>query len=68
MQGEMCHAQGQNAVMMVMLEHAALRSRVKHSTTEPMYSYLKRDVYNLNRTCAYWYTKETPAACVKLTI
>ena len=34
----MCLAQGHNAVTMVMLEPVALRSRVKHSTTEPLCS------------------------------
>ena len=32
----MCLAQGHNAVMLVRLEPAALRSPVKHSTTEPL--------------------------------
>ena len=32
----MCLAQGDNAVTLVRLEHAALWSRVKHSTTEPL--------------------------------
>ena len=31
----MCLAQGHNAVTPVRLKHAALQSRVKHSTTEP---------------------------------
>ena len=34
-------AQGHNAVMPVRLEPAALWSRVKHSTTEPLLSYLE---------------------------
>ena len=34
----MCLAQGHNAVTPVRLEPAALRSRVKHSTTEPLRS------------------------------
>ena len=34
----MCLAQGHNAVTQVGLEIAALRSRVKHSTTEPLRS------------------------------
>ena len=34
----MCLAQGHNAVMPVRLEPAALRSRIKHSTTEPLRS------------------------------
>ena len=36
----MCLAQGHNAVTPVRLEPAALRSRVKHSTTEPLRSLL----------------------------
>ena len=32
----MCLAQGQNVVAPVRLEPAALRSRAKHSTTEPL--------------------------------
>ena len=35
-QGLMCLAQGGNTVTPVMLEPKALRSRVKHSTTEPL--------------------------------
>ena len=34
--GLICLAQGHNAVMPVRLKPAALRSRVKHSTTEPL--------------------------------
>ena len=34
----MCLAQGDNTVTPVMLEPKALRSRVKHSTTEPLRS------------------------------
>ena len=34
----MCLAQGHNAVTPVRLEPTALRSRVKHSTTEPLRS------------------------------
>ena len=34
----MCPAQGHNAVMPVSLEPAAPRSRVKHSTTQPLRS------------------------------
>ena len=34
----MCLAQGHNAVTPVRLEPAALQSRVKHSTTEPLRS------------------------------
>ena len=37
-QGLMCHAQGHNAVTSVRLESATPRSRVKHSTTEPLSS------------------------------
>ena len=40
MQGLMCLVQGHNAVTLVRLEPAALRSRVKHSTTEPLRSIL----------------------------
>ena len=36
--GSMCLAQGHNAVMRVRLEPVAPRSRVKHSTTEPLCS------------------------------
>ena len=39
MLGLMCLAQGHNAVTPVRLEPAALRSRVKHSTTEPLRSH-----------------------------
>ena len=39
----MCLAQGHNAVMPVRLEPWASRSRVKHSTTEPLRS-LKNSV------------------------
>ena len=35
----MCLAQGHNAVMPVRLEPANTRSRVKHSTTEPLCSH-----------------------------
>ena len=38
----MCFAQGHNAVAPVRLEHAAPRSRVKHSTTEPLRSLIKK--------------------------
>ena len=34
----MCLAQGHNAVTPVRLDPAALWSRVKHSTTDPLYS------------------------------
>ena len=34
----MCLAQGHNAVPSVRLKRATLRSRVKHSTTEPQHS------------------------------
>ena len=37
----MCLAQGHNAVMPVRLELGAPRSRVKHSTTEPLRSHVK---------------------------
>ena len=37
--GLMCLAQGHNTVTPVMLEPAAPRSRVKHSTTEPLCSH-----------------------------
>ena len=36
--GLMCLAQGHNTVTLVRLEPATLRSRVKHSTTEPLRS------------------------------
>ena len=36
----MCLAQGHNAVTPARLEPAALRSRIKHSTTEPLRSLL----------------------------
>ena len=36
--GLMCLARGDNPVMPVRLKHVALRSRVKHSTTEPLRS------------------------------
>ena len=39
----MCLAQGHNTVMGVRLEHAACRSRVEHSTTEPL---LKKSEYD----------------------
>ena len=35
----MCLAQGHNAVMLEKFEPTALRSRVKHSTTEPLHSH-----------------------------
>ena len=38
MQGYMCLAQGHNTVMPVRIKPAAPRSRVKHSTTEPLCS------------------------------
>ena len=41
----MCLAQGHNAVTPVRLEPAALRSRVKHSTTEPLRSLLSMNRY-----------------------
>ena len=37
----MCLAQGQNAATPVRCEPVALRSRVKHSTTEPLHSLVK---------------------------
>ena len=40
---------------------------LKHSITEPLCSYLKRDNYK-NRTCVYCYTQVATAACVMLTI
>ena len=39
-QGSVCLAQGHNAVTPVRLEPAAPLFRVKHSTTEPLHSYL----------------------------
>ena len=47
----MCLAQGQNTVMLVRLEPAALRSRVKHSTTEGLRSpiqWVNHTVQSLN--------------------
>ena len=41
----MCLAQGHNAVTPVRLEPAALRSRVKHSTTEPLRLSVRTNVY-----------------------
>ena len=38
----MCLAQGHNTVMPMRLEPAALRSRVNHSTTEPLRSLMER--------------------------
>ena len=38
----MCLAQGHNAVTPMKLEPAAVRSRVKHSTTEPLRSHFFR--------------------------
>ena len=39
----MCLAQGHNAVTQVSLEPAAPRSRVKHSTTEPLHQQITED-------------------------
>ena len=51
----MCLAQGHNALMLVRLEPVALKSRVKHSTTEPLRSPLNLDLtqyyYQLNFYC-----------------
>ena len=44
----MCLAQGHNAVTPVRLEPAALRSRVKHSTTEPLRSLDARKQIDFN--------------------
>ena len=41
--GLMCLAQGHNAVMPVSLKPAAPRSRVKHSTTEPLHQQITED-------------------------
>ena len=41
----MCLAQGHNTVTLVRLEPAAPRSRVKHSTTEPLRSLGKRSFH-----------------------
>ena len=41
--GFMCFAQGHNAVTPVSLEPAAPRSRVKHSTTEPLHQQITED-------------------------
>ena len=42
------HAQGHNAVTPVRLEPAAPRSRVKHSTTEPLRSLVRAVANRLN--------------------
>ena len=44
--GLMCLAKGHNAVMPVRLKPAALRSQVKHSTTEPLHSHRFLVKYN----------------------
>ena len=49
----MCLAQGHNAVTPVRLEPAALRSRVKHSTTEPLRSLFHRWINTLCLTDFY---------------
>ena len=41
MQGLMCLAQEHNAVKAVSFEPAAIQSRVKHSTTEPLRSHVE---------------------------
>ena len=46
----MCLAQGHNAVMLVRLGPAAPRSRVKHSTTEPLCSL---DIYQCHILSKY---------------
>ena len=46
-QGLMCLAQGHNAVTPVRLEPTALRSRVKHSTSEPLRSLICCHAINL---------------------
>ena len=43
----MCLAQGHNAVGPVSLEPAAPRSRVKHSTTEPLHQQITEEDPNL---------------------
>ena len=45
--GLMCLAQGHNAVTPVNLEPAAPRSRVKHSTTEPLHQQITEEDPNL---------------------
>ena len=42
----MCPAEGHSTVAPVMLEPAILRSRVKHSTTEPLRSQSGGVIYN----------------------
>ena len=49
----MCLPQGHNAVTPVRLEPAALRSRVKHSTTEPLRSHVSKMHYN--RTILFFF-------------
>ena len=48
----MCLAQGQNAVMPVRLKTVSLRSRVKHSTTEPLHSLVC--LYHINESQSSW--------------
>ena len=43
----MCLAQGHNAVKQVSLEPAAPRSRIKHSTTEPLQQQITEEDPNL---------------------
>ena len=63
----MCLAQGHNAVTPVRLEPAAPRSRVKHSTTEPLGSHMSQhdrkivdlDIKNRLKVVqvSHWFTK-----------
>ena len=57
----MCLAQGHNAVTPVKLGPMAARSRVKHSTTEPLRSLsenkediLKINLYSESNVCQIW--------------
>ena len=55
----MCLAQGHNSVTPVRLEPAALRSRVKHSTTEPLRS---QDLYLPLKVIEVWFLLEGSVA------
>ena len=59
----MCLAQGHNAVTPVRLEPAALRSRVKHSTTEPLRSHSHIEMSN--RKSAHYLYVITMRQCQK---
>ena len=76
----MCLAQGHNAVARVRLEPATPRSRVKHSTTEPLRSHYVRllavsenahfsrtTLYILIKFCMHTHVNIVkPLACVKV--